>query len=135
MASQVTNERDIVKGRPFVRRYTRTPETPAKKEIRLCEEHVRVAHHPMDRPAPESDLAAITGGTIELAATAEEPVASQHVRVVEEVVVSTDVEERTKTVRGPVRLTEVDVEPLGRAQVQKARDKASTIRNRSTLSP
>lgn len=108
-------ERDIVKGRPFVRRYTRIPETPVKKEIRLCEEHVRVAHHLMDRPPTESDLAAITGGTIELAATAEEPVASQHVRVVEEVVVSTDAEERTKTVRGPVRLTEVDVEPLRRA--------------------
>ena len=76
--------------------YTQVPKTPVKQEIRLCEEHVRVAHHPMDCPAIESDLAAITGGTIELAATAEELVASQHVRVVEEVVVSTDVEECTK---------------------------------------
>ena len=53
----------------------------------------------------------------------------------EEVLVSTEVEERTKTVRGPAHLTEGDVEQLGRALLQKARDKALAIRNCSTLGP
>jgi hypothetical protein len=96
-----------------VRLYTRVTETPVAQEVRLREEHVHVERHPVERPATEADLAAIPEGTIEVTATAEEPVVSRHARVVEEVVVSTDVEERTETVRDTVRHMEVDVEPGG----------------------
>jgi uncharacterized protein (TIGR02271 family) len=96
-----------------VRLYTRVTETPVAQEVRLREEHVHVERHPVERPATEADLAAIPEGTIEVTATAEEPVVSRHARVVEEVVVSTDVEERTETVRDTVRRMEVDVEPVG----------------------
>ena len=119
---------NIVKGRPFVRRYRRVPKTPIKQAIRLCEEQVHVAYHPVGLPATEPDLAAITRGIIEVEATAKEPVGSQHVRVVEAVMVSTDVEERTEAVP-PMRRMERDVEPLGTAQAQDSRDKALTIRS------
>ena len=84
-----------------MRRYRRVPKTPIKQAIRPCEEQVHVAHHPVGLPATEPDLAAITGGIIEVEATAKEPVGSQHVRVVEAVMVSTDVEERTEAVGPP----------------------------------
>jgi hypothetical protein len=60
-------------------------QAPTKKEIRLCEEHVRVERHPVARPATKADLAAIIEGTIKVTA-----------------------EERTETVRGTVRRTEVN---------------------------
>jgi uncharacterized protein (TIGR02271 family) len=104
-----------------VRLYTRVTETPVEQEVRLREEHVRVERHPVERPATEADLAAITEGIIEVTATAEEPVVSRHARVVEEVVVSTDVEERTETVRDTVRHTEVDVERVGAAPARDVR--------------
>ena len=49
-------------------------------------------------------------GSIEVTATAEEPVISKEARVVEEVVVSKDVSQQTQTVRDTVRKTEVDVD-------------------------
>jgi hypothetical protein len=79
-----------------VRLYTRVTETPIKKESRLCEEHVRIERQPMDCPAAKADLATITEGMIEVTPTTEEPVVSRPARVVEEVVVSTDVEERRR---------------------------------------
>ena len=61
MAIQVSNDKDIVKGRPFVRRYRWVPKTPIKQAIRPCEKQVHVTHHPVGLPATESDLAAIIG--------------------------------------------------------------------------
>jgi len=104
-----------------VRLYTRVIETPVEKEVQLREEHVHIERYPVERPATEADLAAITDRTIEVTATAEEPVVSRQARVVEEVVVSKDVEERTETVRDTVRRMDVAVEPVGAEAAGEAR--------------
>jgi len=72
-----------------------------------------VERRPANRPATEADFGAFREGTIELTETREEPVVSKEARVVEEVVVSKDVNQRTETVRDSVRRTDVRVENLG----------------------
>ena len=52
------------------------------------------------------------GGTIEMTETSEEAVVSKQARVVEEVIVGKDVQERAETVRDTVRRTDIDVEQL-----------------------
>ncbi len=96
-----------------VRLYTRVLEQPVEQEVRLREEHVRVERRPVDRPATEADLAAARDRTIEVTETREEPVVAKEARVVEEVVVGKEREERTETVQETVRRTEVEVEPVG----------------------
>jgi len=96
-----------------VRLYTRVTERPVEETVRLRDETVHVERHPVDRPAGDADLAAFKEGTIEVTETDEEAVVSKRTRVVEEVVVSKDVEERTETVRDAARRTEVEVESIG----------------------
>jgi stress response protein YsnF len=95
-----------------VRLYTRVIERPVEETIRLRDERVTVDRHAADRPATEADMATLKEGSIEVTETDEEPVVSKRTRVVEEVVVSKEVEERTETVRDAARRTEVEVEPL-----------------------
>jgi hypothetical protein len=92
-----------------------------EQEVRLREEHVRVERHPADRPTSEVDLAAAKDRTIEVTETREEPVVAKRERVVEEVVVHKEAEERTETVQATARRTEVEVEPVGAAHAQEAR--------------
>ncbi len=105
-----------------VRVYSRITETPVEKEVSIREEHVHVERHPVDRPAREADFAAMQEGTIEMTETTEEPVVRKQARVVEEVVVSKEVEEHTETVRDTVRRTEVDVESTGSAHTTTEED-------------
>jgi len=95
-----------------VRLYTRVVERPVEETVRVRDERVTVERHPVDRPASEADIAAFKERTIEVTETDEEPVVSKQARVVEEVVMSKEVEERTETVRDAARRTEVEVEPL-----------------------
>jgi uncharacterized protein (TIGR02271 family) len=104
-----------------VRIYTRVTERPVEETVRLRDEEVHVERHPVDRPATEADVAAAKEGTIEVTETDEEAVARKQARVVEEVVVSKDVTERTETVRDTVRRTEVEVEPTGPAPARDVR--------------
>lgn len=96
-----------------VRVHSFVTEVPVEEQVELREEHVRVERRPVDRPANEADLAAASrGGSIELTETSEEAVVSKTARVVEEVVVGKEVQERTETVRDTVRRTDVEVEDL-----------------------
>jgi uncharacterized protein (TIGR02271 family) len=104
-----------------VRLYTRVTERPVEETVHLRDEAVHVERHPMDRPATEADFAAAQERTVEVTETDEEPVVRRQARVVEEVVVSKDVEERTETVRDRVRRTEVEVEPVGAEHAREAR--------------
>ena len=90
--------------------YTRVAEQPVEQEVSLRQEHINVERRPVNRPATEQDLRGLKEGSIEVTATAEEPVVSKEARVVEEVVVSKDVRQQTQTVRDAVRKTEVDVD-------------------------
>jgi uncharacterized protein (TIGR02271 family) len=101
-------KREVERG--HVRIYSRVTEQPVEEAVRLREEKVTVERRPVDRPATEADFAAAGKGVIEMTEKAEEPVVNKRARVVEEVVVHKDVTERTETVRGTERHTDVDVQ-------------------------
>jgi uncharacterized protein (TIGR02271 family) len=101
-------KREVERG--HVRIYSRVTEQPVEESVRLREEKVTVERRPVDRPATEADFAAAEKEVIEMTETAEEPVVNKRARVVEEVVVHKDVTERTETVRGTERHTDVDVQ-------------------------
>jgi uncharacterized protein (TIGR02271 family) len=104
-----------------VRLYTRVTERPVEETVRLRDEEVHVERRPVDRPATEADFAAAREGAVEVTETDEEAVARKQARVVEEVVIDKDVQERTETVRDTVRRTEVEVEPVGAEAAREAR--------------
>lgn len=88
-------------------------EEPIVEEVSLREEHIHVERRPVDRAATDADFTNFREGTLELTETHEEAIVDKQARVVEEVIVRKDVEERTETVRDTVRHTEVDVENIG----------------------
>jgi uncharacterized protein (TIGR02271 family) len=101
-------KREVERG--HVRIFSRVTEQPVEESVRLREEKVTIDRRPVDRPATDADFAAAGKEVIEMTETAEEPVVSKRARVVEEVVVHKDVTERTETVRGTERRTDVDVQ-------------------------
>jgi uncharacterized protein (TIGR02271 family) len=103
-------KRDI--RRAGVRVYTHVSERPVEEQVPLRDETIKVDRRPADRPANEADLKSFEEGTVELTETDEEPVVIKRARVVEEVVISKDVDERTETVRDSVRRGDVEVERL-----------------------
>lgn len=103
-------KRAVERGR--VRVYSNVEERPVEEQVTLREEHVHVDRRPVDRPASEADLTSLPSGTFEIRSTAEEAVVSKEARVVEEVVVSKDVQEHTETIRDTVRRTDVNVEEV-----------------------
>jgi uncharacterized protein (TIGR02271 family) len=106
-------KRDVSRGGVRVRSYVE--EVPVHEQVRLREEHVDVQRRPVDQPLRAGEL----GGdpfqerSIEVTETAEEAVIGKSARVVEEVVVSKDVEQRTETIDDTVRKTKVDVDRVG----------------------
>ncbi|MBC3539008.1 YsnF/AvaK domain-containing protein [Rufibacter sediminis] len=91
---------------------SRIVERPVEEHLRLRSEHVRVERHAVNRPATEADFAGFREGEIEMAERAEVPVVNKEARVVEEVSLGKEVEERDEVVRETLRSTEVDVENL-----------------------
>ena len=101
-------KRDVGGGR--VRVYSRVTEQPVEEQVRLREERVNVERRPVDRPLREGERARFSEDVIELTEVNEEAVVSKEARVVEEVAIGKDVQERTETVRDTVRRTDVQVE-------------------------
>jgi len=95
-----------------VRLRSRIIERPVEESIRLREETVRVERNPVDRIATSADLSNFNDLEIEMRETAEVPVVSKEARVVEEISLDKEVNERTETISDTVRKTEVDVENL-----------------------
>lgn len=95
-----------------VRLRSRIIEKPVEENLRLRVEHVRVERNPVNRLATDADLNAFREGEIELTERAEVPVVSKEARVVEEISLSKEVEEREETIRDTVRRTDVEVENL-----------------------
>lgn len=100
-----------------VRLRSRIVERPVEENLRLRHEHVRIERNPVNRPVSASDLNTFKEGEIEMTERAEVPVVNKEARVVEEVSLSKEVEEREETIRDTVRRTEVDVENLNRDSV------------------
>ncbi|MEJ7616997.1 MAG: YsnF/AvaK domain-containing protein [Pyrinomonadaceae bacterium] len=95
-----------------VRVRSRVIERPVEAQVNLREEHVHVERRPVDQAVTDADVQSFREGTIEVTETAEVAVVSKQARVVEEVVVGKDVQERTETVRDTVKSTDVDVEEI-----------------------
>jgi stress response protein YsnF len=106
-----------------VRLRSRIVETPVEENSRLREEYVRVERTPVDSPATEADLQNFQEREIEITGHAEVPVVNKEARVVEEVNLNKEVEERDETVKETVRKTEVDVENLEGKQIKGKRNK------------
>ena len=88
-------------------------ETPVNEQVTLREEEVRVERRRVDRPASEADFAqAQQAGTLEVRERDEEAVVDKQARVVEEVVINKEAQERTETIQDTVRRTDVDVEEI-----------------------
>jgi uncharacterized protein (TIGR02271 family) len=94
-----------------VRVYSRVSERPVEENVQLREERVNVERRPVDRPVTDAD-AAFKERAIEARATSEEAVVQKQARVVEEVTVNKDVQQRQEKVRDTVRRTDVEVERL-----------------------
>jgi len=94
-----------------VRVYSHVTERPVEENVQLREERVHVERRPVDRPVSAGDEA-FRERAIEARETAEEAVVQKQARVVEEVTVNKDVQQRTEKVRDTVRRTDVDVQRL-----------------------
>jgi len=103
-------KRTVQTGGAYIK--SRIVEKPVEETVNLQEEHVRVERNPVDRPASSTDFDNFKEGVVQVEEHAEVPVVNKEARVVEEISVNKDVEERTQTVRDTVRKTEVDVENM-----------------------
>jgi uncharacterized protein (TIGR02271 family) len=95
-----------------VRLRSRIVERPVEETLRLREERVNIERNAVNRPASEADFAAFKEGEVEMIERAEVPVVSKQARVVEEVSLGKEVNERSETISDTVRKTEVDVEDI-----------------------
>lgn len=91
---------------------SRIIEKPIEESVNLREEHVHIERTPVNRPATEADLTNFQEGEIEITEHAEVPVISKEARVVEEVSLEKEVEERDETIRDTIRRTDVEIEKL-----------------------
>lgn len=103
-------KREVLRG--GVRVHTKVEERPVHEQVTLREEQVAVSRRPMDVPVSTGFIDRVSPEAVEVSAQAEVAVVSKQPRVVEEVLVRKDVEERVERVRETVRHTDVDVEPL-----------------------
>jgi uncharacterized protein (TIGR02271 family) len=101
------SKREVEKGK--VRVYTEVTETPVSTDVSLRQENVTVERRAADRPVSSTD-AAFRDQSFELTEKSEQAVINKSARVVEEVVVGTDVTQQSQTVTDTVRRTDVRVE-------------------------
>jgi uncharacterized protein (TIGR02271 family) len=95
-----------------VRVHTKVEERPVEEQVNLREERVNVERRPVDRPVSDAN-AAFREQSFEVTEMAEQPVVRKQARVIEEVVINKDVQERTETVHDTVRRQDVHVHEQG----------------------
>jgi len=103
-------KRTVEKGGARVR--SRIVEKPVEETLRLRQERVVVDRHAVNRQANEADFRNVQDGEIEITERSEVPVVSKQARVVEEVTVGKQVEERDQVVSDTLRRTDVEVEEI-----------------------
>jgi stress response protein YsnF len=91
---------------------SRIVERPVEERLNLREEHVNVERTPVNRPVDATDGGVFQEQEFELTEHAEVPVVNKEARVVEEVSLNKEVEEREETIRETLRNTEVDAERI-----------------------
>lgn len=95
-----------------VRVNTRVEEVPVNEQVTVREEQINVHRQPVDRAVTDADLSAVDQGAFEMREHDEEVVVDKQARVVEEVHIRKDVEERNQQIQDTVRRTDVDVEEV-----------------------
>jgi uncharacterized protein (TIGR02271 family) len=118
-------KREVLTG--GVRLRSRIIERPVEESLRLREENVRVERTAVDRPATSADLNNFEGTEIEMTERSEVPVVSKEARVVEEISLDKDVNERTETISDTVRRTEVDVDDIQKDDLSRNRNTNSDL--------
>ncbi len=109
-------KRQVERGGVRVRRYV--TEEPVEKQVTVRDESVHVDRRPADRTLRGAETGdAFREETVEMTETTEDVIVDKRARVIEEVVLSKDVDERTETVRDTVRRTDVEVERADDARV------------------
>lgn len=96
-----------------VRVNTRVEEVPVNEQVTLRDETVDVHRRPVNREVTEADLSNLQQGSFEVRERDEQAIVDKQARVVEEVHIKKNVEERTETVQDTVRRTDVDVQEVG----------------------
>jgi stress response protein YsnF len=91
---------------------SRITERPVEEKVNLREENVHVEREDVNRPATEADFNRAQQGDIEMREKAEVPVVNKEARVVEEIKISKDVDEREETIRETVRGTDVNIDNI-----------------------
>lgn len=115
-------KREVERGGVRVRTFV--TERPVEEDVRVRDETVHVDRRPADRPLSDSEADdAFRERSVEMTERDEEVVADKRARVIEEVVLSKDVEERTETVSDTVRRTDVEVEGDDAARRRFDRDR------------
>jgi len=96
-----------------VRVETRVEATPVNEQVTLREETVTIERRPVDQPVDAATLTdAFREGTFEVREHDEQAVVQKEARIVEEIVVGKQVEQRTETIQDTVRRTDVDVQQI-----------------------
>ncbi len=105
--------------------YSRIVETPVNEQVRLREERVHVERRPVDREVDPNAIDTFQETEVEMTERSEQAVVGKRARVVEEVRVAKDVEERVEEVSDTVRHTEVEVEE-GKNRTRKGNVRVDT---------
>jgi stress response protein YsnF len=103
-----------------VRVFQRITEKPVREVVRLREERAFVDRQPVNRELRGGEMEAFKEGSVEVREMAEEPVVAKTARVVEEVRVGKQVQEREAKVEDKVRRKDVEVERLGGSRAERA---------------
>ena len=96
-----------------------TTEHPVEETVTLREEEINVERRPVDRAVTDADMASIKDEDLVVKERAEKAVAQKEARVVEEVVIGKDINERTENINDTVRRTDVEVEELSGEQLKE----------------
>jgi len=102
-------KKEVEKG--GIRLKSRIVEEGVNKDINLRDEKVRAERTPVDRPANEADL---REQDVEMKERTEVPVVSESARVVEEVSLKKEVEQKNEKISDTVKKTEVNIERTGK---------------------
>lgn len=119
------SKREVQTGK--IRIYSHVQELPTEAQVTLRDERISVERQAVDRPVADTD-AVFQDQTIELTETEERAVVTKTARVVEEVVIRKDVDQRNEVVHDTVRRTEVQVEQLNEAEVSRNVDDSAVFR-------
>ncbi|HEY0659409.1 MAG TPA: DUF2382 domain-containing protein, partial [Pyrinomonadaceae bacterium] len=91
---------------------SRVVEKPVEEHLRLRQERVIVNRHPVNRAVTDADLTNFKQGDFEITERGEEAVVSKQARVVEEIEIGKQVEERDQVISDTVRRTDVEVDQI-----------------------